>query len=177
MRATTWCGFAVLALLGSLPAQADPSPLPDKTVAAGMKRAKCSVPLKDAVADTDISFLTKPLKLLIVPCWRATYNAGSIVFVFDPKKPRQAKLLRFESWDGKKFTLEYSLSNAGFDPEIQMLFTTHKGRGVGDCGNHAKWRWTGIKFEMRGYWVKPDCDGEPFDDEYGQDKWRVFPKR
>jgi hypothetical protein len=49
-----------------------------------------------------------------------------------------------------------------------------KGRGAGDCGTIGEWKWTGSDFKLARYWSKPDCDGEPFDDDA---KWQVFPPK
>jgi uncharacterized protein DUF1176 len=95
--------------------------------------------------------------------------------VLDPAAPKKARLLSFQIYSQKKFVKTYQLSNADYDEKTHILGSFHKGRGVGDCGSIGEWKWTGADFKLTGYWLKEDCDGEPFDSD--SKKWRVFPRR
>ena len=95
----------------------------------------------------------------------------------DPDAPDKAQLVRFPIWSVAKKRLDwsYSLSNPDYDPATKKLGMGHKGRGMGDCGVTGQWKWTGKDFRLIGYWSKPNCDGNPFDDD--DRKWRVYPLR
>jgi hypothetical protein len=148
--------------------------VPPKLIAKALERAECSVPLKEAAASAELADLGKRLKLVAIPCWRAAYNFGSILFALDPADQDNARQLRFEIWSSKKFIAIYQLSNVDYDEKTQTLSSLHKGRGVGDCGSIGEWKWTGGNFKLTGYWFKEECDGTPFADDK---QWRVFPRR
>ena len=152
---------------------AEPVPVSHKAIEAGWKQAECSVELKDE-KERDGEDLGNGLKLVEVTCWRAAYQAGSILFAVDPKKPDEARLLRFQTWNGKKFEPAFSLTDPSYDPKTKKLTSAHKGRGVGDCGSIGNWAWSGSEFKMTAYWNKDKCDGKEFDTAK---RWQVFPKR
>ena len=153
--------------------QSEPS-VPLKLIERAFERDDCTVPLKEAAASAELAALGKRLKLVIIPCWRAAYNFGSILFVLDPADPNNVRQLKFEIWNGKKFISAYQLSNVSYDKKTRTLGSLHKGRGIGDCGSIGQWKWTGRNFKLTGYWLKEECDGESFEDNK---KWRVFPRR
>ena len=51
-------------------------PIPRNVITAAMKKADCSLPLKEALEGIDMSALDDKLKLVEVPCWRAAYRPG-----------------------------------------------------------------------------------------------------
>jgi len=154
------------------------NPVPRSAVTAALKRAQCSLPFKEAAEGINVEELDGKLKLVEVPCWRAAYQAGSILFVVDPAAPAKARLIRFEYWGGKKRSSTFSLTLPEFTAETKTLVSFNKGRGVGDCGSIGEWVWAGSDFKLTGFWVKDDCDGEPFADEgVDKDKWRVYPPK
>ena len=150
--------------------QDDPT-IPTSLIAKAFEGDDCTVPVGDAAA-ADVADLGKGLTLVTIPCWRAAYNFGSILFVLDPKAPEKARLLRFQVHDGKKLVTQKTLSNVSYDEKTRTLRAMHKGRGVGDCGSMGEWKWTGATFRLTGYWLKENCDGKPFEQVK---KWRVFP--
>jgi len=154
-----------------------PLPIPRNVIAAAMKKADCSLPLKDALAGIDLSELAGKLRLVEVPCWRAAYQDGSILFVLDPAAPAKAKLIQFQHWDGKKLGRTFTLTMPSFAADTKTLFSFHKGRGLGDCGSIHEWAWQRSDFKLTGVWIKDDCDGEPFDDDSDKEKWRVYPPK
>ncbi len=169
--------FAVIAL-GFVAAAAradDQIKIPFNVVEAGFKKAKCTNnDLQDE--ERTAEDLGGGLKLVEVYCWRAAYQAGSIYFAVDPKAPEKARLLRFHVWSSKakKLTISYSLTDPSFDPKTKGLGMGHKGRGAGDCGETGRWRWAGSDFMLIGYWEKPNCDGNTFDNSR---RWQVYPPR
>jgi len=169
--------FAVVAVAALIaPAQAnDPINIPFPTVQAAFKKGECSIELKDEPRE-EVQDLGNGLKLVEIYCWRAAYQAGSIFLAVDPKAPANARLLQFHEWSDRKNALIVvtALSNPGFDPVTKVMSAGHKGRGVGDCGTAAEWKWTGRDFMLLRYWIKEKCDGEPFDNDR---KWQVYPPR
>jgi len=163
-----------------LPAAAyaeDKTFLPRAVIAAGLKQADCDVPLEE-VTELDPDDLGDGLKLVQVSCWRAAYNFGSILFAVDPNARDQARLLQFDIVDEKgKLAKTYSIDLPDFDAKKKTLASYHKSRGVGDCGTIGEWRWTGRDFKLTGFWDKEKCDGELFDADAREAKWRVYPLR
>ena len=156
-----------------------PLPIPRNVITAAMKKADCSLPIKDALEGIDVSTLDDKLKLVEVPCWRAAYQAGSILFVLDPAAPAKARLLSFQHWNGKKIGPTLNLTMPSFEESTKVLSSFNKGRGLGDCGSIHEWAWERSDFKLTGAWVKNDCDGEPFDeaDEKDKEKWRIYPPK
>jgi hypothetical protein len=169
-----------VALAGGPTAEAETT-VPRAVIQAGMKKAKCDVPLADAVSDAEPADLGKGLKLIEVYCWRAAYNFGSIFFAYPAANPRKARVLAFHSpAKNDRLVPGFSLSNPDFSSEAGVMRSAHKGRGVGDCGEIGEWKWNGKDFTLKDYWRKEECDGEPFAAEEGdaaEDKWRVYPRR
>ena len=171
------CALLMLAIAPAGAMAETNNPVPRAAVTAGMKRADCSLPFKEAAEGIDVQDLEGKLKLVEVPCWRAAYQAGSIFFAVDPAAPGKARLLQFEYWGGKKRSTAFSLTLPDFTADTKTLMSFNKGRGVGDCGSIGEWVWAGSDFKLTGFWVKDDCDGEPFDEADDKDKWRVFPPK
>jgi Protein of unknown function (DUF1176) len=165
---------AVIALAQTARAS-DPIKIPFTVVQSVFKTAKCTIELQDEER-TEVEELGGGLKLVEIYCWRAAYQAGSIFLAVDPKAPEKARLLRFHEWssDRKRLISVYSLSNPSFDAAKKTMHMGHKGRGMGDCGVAGQWTWTGKDFMLTRFWNKPDCDGQPFDDDK---KWQVYPPR
>src|SRR5262245_584075 len=169
--------FAVLAvvLFAYTARAADPIKIPFKVIQAAFKQAECTTELQDEDR-SEVQELGGGLKLVEIYCWRAAYQAGSIFLAVDPKAPDKARLLRFHLWsdETKRLVVGSTLSNPNLDEEKKMMSAGHKGRGVGDCGTAGEWKWTGRDFMLMRFWSKPDCDGQPFDDDR---RWQVYPPR
>jgi hypothetical protein len=154
------------------------TPVPRATIAAGLGTAKCTVKLEEAMQEIgDVEELGGGLKFTTVPCWRAAYNFGYILFAYDPSKPKSARLLRFRVWEKNALTWQYALGLPSYDAEKKRLRSYYKGRGPSDCGSAGLWRWDGKDFVLESYWLKDDCDGGLFDPEEEPAKWRVFPPK
>ncbi len=176
MIKSTLVALAVLVAAGAS-AWAAPSPIPRNVITAAVKKADCSLALKDALEGINVSELDRKLKLVEVPCWRAAYQEGSILFVLDPAAPAKAKLIRLRHWDGKKLGSTFALTMPAFTADTKALSSFHKGRGLGDCGSIHEWVWERSDFKLTGVWIKDDCDGEPFEDADDKEKWRVYPPK
>lgn len=179
----TFLAALALALAGGAGAGEDVVALPDEVIAAGLAEADCDADAENDGRDgpLDVEALGGGLELVAVNCVRAAYNFTQIFFVVDPGVPGSARLLSFEQPGGDgEMTVTRSLFNAYYDPDARTMSESYKGRGVGDCGTVGRWAWNGRGFELKEYWSKPDCDGEPWDferdDEEAIRRWRVFPK-
>jgi len=167
---------AALALAIAPAAFADEHYLPRAVIAGGLKTADCDIPVEQ-VTELDPQDLGNGLKLVQVSCWRAAYNFGSILFAAAPDARDKARLLAFQTTDGKSFKQTYDLNLPEYDPKDKTLRSFFKGRGVGDCGSIGQWKWTGSEFKLTDYWLKSQCDGELFDVGEEGDKWRVYPPK
>ena len=107
-------------------------------------------------------------------CWRAAYNAGSILFAVPESRPQDAQLLTVEDWQNGRIRRAYSVSSPGYDAKTRTLEFHPQGRGAGDCGTIQEMKWTGWHFRLLNVWSKDNCDGEPFEWD-SRDKWQVFP--
>ncbi|MCW5680844.1 MAG: DUF1176 domain-containing protein [Xanthobacteraceae bacterium] len=166
---------ALLLLLMAAPLAAQNITLPSDVVASARKQAECEV--NDEEKDIEpAGALGSGLVLVEVPCWRAAYNFGSILFAVDPKDLSKARLLRFRTLGAKRKLIDtYQLSSPGYDEKQKILNSFHKGRGLGDCGTSGEWRWDGKDFVLTRYWHKEDCDGQSFDGD--EARYQVYPFR
>ncbi|MBA4790785.1 MAG: DUF1176 domain-containing protein [Rhizobiales bacterium] len=56
------------------------------------------------------------------------------------------------------------LVNSGLSDDGLTVDTFMMGRGIGDCGMHAAWVWTGDRFQLAFFAEMDDCRGVPMDD-------------
>ena len=156
-------------------AESDKLVLPRPIMELGLKKAHCTLPAEQArIIGTER--LSARLEIVEVTCWRAAYNAGSILFAVPESRPQDAQLLTVERWQDGRIQRSYSVSSPGFDAKTRTLSSTHKARGAGDCGTIQEMKWTGWHFRLLNVWSKDNCDGEPFEWD-SRDRWQVFPKQ
>ena len=154
-------------------ANTDKPVLPRPIVAAALKKAHCTLPLREAeVIGTER--LSSRLEIVEVSCWRADENAGSILFAVPESRPQDAQLLTVEKWQDGQIRRSYSVSSPAYDAKTRTLSSTYKARDAGDCGTIQEMKWTGWHFRLLNAWSKVNCDGEPFEWD-SRDKWQVFP--
>ena len=167
-------GAAVLTVsLISSSATTDKPVLPRPIVEAALKKAHCTLPVREAeVIGTER--LSPRLEIVEVPCWRAVENAGSILFAVPESRPQDAQLLTVERWQNGQIRRSYSVSSPGYDAKTRTLSSTYKARGTGDCGTIQEMQWTGWHFRLLNAWSKDNCDGELFEWD-SREKWQVFP--
>ena len=151
------------------PAFAEPVKIPHSVIEAAWKQAKCDVDLKDE--ERQAESLGRGLLIIEVYCWRAAYQAGSIFFAADPNAPEKARLLKFPTWNGKRLVSDLSITSAEYGTKDRTMGSFHKGRGVGDCGSVAYWKWSGTDFKLTKQFRKANCDGNPFDESR---RWQVY---
>jgi hypothetical protein len=156
-------------------ADGDKPVLPRPILEMGLKKAGCTLQADQArIIGTER--LSPRLEIVEVTCWRAAYNAGSILFAVPEHRPQAAQLLAIESWQDGRIQHSYSVSSPGFDARTRTLSSTHKARGAGDCGVIQEMKWTGWYFRLLNAWRKDTCDGEPFEWD-SRDNWQVFPNQ
>jgi len=69
---------------------------------------------------------------------------------------------------------DYSITSPEYGSKDRTMGSFHKGRGVGDCGSVAYWKWSGKDFKLTKQWRKANCDGNPFEESR---RWQVYPKK
>ncbi|MCL2020914.1 MAG: DUF1176 domain-containing protein [Betaproteobacteria bacterium] len=80
--------------------------------------------------DLKATRLTETKMLLSGLCWRAAYNAGSCFWIINSKPPYQPIIV---TADGESFA-------------DRTIYSSHKGRGLGDCRSSDEWTWEGKQF-------------------------------
>jgi hypothetical protein len=105
--------------------------------------------------------------LYIIPCFAGAYNVAYRLYLVRNDEIDKARTLYFANfsetlgWYGSD-----TLINASFDPESKTLASFGKGRGLGDCGNAARYRWDGFDFRMIDYRAWDQCDGSRRPDQW-----------
>jgi hypothetical protein len=84
----------------------------------------------DAEREVTVARLDDHELLVSTTCWTAAYNGGTGYWVVDAAPPHAAVLV---TTDGSDYA----------DGEIRA---DQKGRGIGDCWYHERWRWDGHAF-------------------------------
>ncbi len=114
-----------------------------------------NVPPQLTVFDRDLGY-----ELWMVPCWLAAYNAGSAAVVVKTGEPAFAIAVAFEPPPGGPTEWADSLTFPSVDLATGDILSFHKGRGPGDCGTYAQYRWDGREtVRLIEYREKDDCDG------------------
>jgi hypothetical protein len=169
-------GVAMLTVaLTTSVAGVDKPALPGPVIEAGLKKAGCTVPARQAeIVGTER--LSPRLAIVEVTCWQAATNNGSILFAVPEHRPQDAQLLMVESWRDGRVRQGYSVASPGFDAKTRTLSSMHMARGEGDCGTIQEMKWTGWHFRLLNVWSKNKCDGEPFEWD-SREQWQVFPQR
>lgn len=134
-------------------------------LAAAVRKAKAGV-LEDAGCDApandEAAALTDTDALVLLECESAAYQEGSLVFRVPRDAPEKAQLLRFSTIPGEAPLDELWL--AGYDAASGELAHHGKGRGLGDCGDDARWLFDGKAFHLLDDREMRRCGGLDFDD-------------
>lgn len=89
--------------------------------------------------------------LALLPCGNGAYNFSSVAFIIRGSKVETAD---FDYLGDAEL-----LTNAGWDPKKSELSTYSKGRGVGDCGESARYIWDGTSFRAIEVREMDECRG------------------
>jgi len=115
-------------------------------------------------ADERASWRLGPdLVLWSLPCTLGAYNLDSLFFLSDAHggsiRPAPIPVIATPESNEPGANPPYSLINADFDPKTMVLNAFEKGRGIGDCGDLARFLWDGRTFQPLEYDYMPECRG------------------
>ena len=97
--------------------------------------------------------------LAIVPCMLHAYQASSIAVVLgDGGRWRPAPLERRFAAQMGEGQPEW-MTEPDYDPKARSLWTSYKGRGLGDCGGTESYVWDGQRFRLAYLEVMHRCGG------------------
>lgn len=92
----------------------------------------------DARQSIDIATLTPTKVLVSTLCWRGAYNEGYGYWVMNKNLTGSAE----------------NVTTAASDFDQGIIYSSQKGRGIGDCWSIAQWVWNGQKFvQSEDYWT------------------------
>lgn len=157
---------------GAKPASAVPAPPPvpqvravrptgvaatlDTTLPTDLKRqAGCDeAEGETATGEVTTAALGGGKTLVLLPCMSGAYNSVSTPFVVESGRATPAVFDHEAGGDAVAFD---GLVNAHFDAATGVLETRAKGRGIGDCGNSARYAWDGAQFRLIEAREMPQC--------------------
>lgn len=123
----------------------------------------------------EIDDLGHGFKLYLIPCGQGAYQAGFSGY-YAKADLSDIEPLIVVDWDDQVGLVANSyLMEAGYDAKKGLLYTSAKGRGIGDCGQSGIWKvivddYT-VKTKIVELRSKPKCDGKMTD-------WPiVFPRK
>jgi hypothetical protein len=154
---------------------ADKSVLPRPVLEAGLKKAHCTLPPRQAeIIGTEK--LSSTLRIVEVSCWKTSTNDGSILFAVPVGQPQLAQLVAVDRWRDGKVQPGFSVASPGYEANTRTLSSTYKANADGDCGTIQEMKWSGWHFELLNVWRKDKCDGQAFEWD-GRERWQVFPQQ
>jgi len=116
------------------------------------------------------SQLDKDRRLYILPCRLAAYNVVYRAYLVHQRNYAEPRPLHFAEYsDTFGWTGTDVLINSSWDEKTRTLSSFRKGRGLGDCGSAATYRWLNIAFKMIQYRYWGKCDGSR-----APEKWPVI---
>ena len=95
-----------------------------------------------------------------VECYRGAYNLGRAYWITG-ENGADARPMLFPFAEGEPGN---QLTGGVYDPETREMESASLGRGIGDCGTHARWRWTGEAFVLIHQATMEVCAGMSPDD-------------
>jgi hypothetical protein len=119
--------------------------------------ADCDIDSSGEAPETQADRLDERDALVLVECYRAAYQAGYRVFRVPIAHPENVRMLVLPSYPGGQ--AEEILTDAEYDPGKATLSHFAKGRGIGDCGEHAQWTFDGRDFVLTAMASEPNCPG------------------
>ncbi len=121
----------------------------------------CGLVDRDSTA-TSLKFFTYPLgqktRLYGILCDGGSYNTSFAIYLVRDKNYHNAQRLYFPAYSKEQgWSGQNTLANASYDPDTRILGSTTRYDAQKDCGNKAKYLWTGHSFRLQEYWVKEKC--------------------
>lgn len=104
-------------------------------------------------------------ELWAVPCGSGAYNVSHNWYVTGPggRDPRPAPLPGTAGPGADPVRPDNVTVNGDYDPQSRTLSAFAKARGIGDCGTHQTWVWTGDRFALTMESTMGNCAGVPSD--------------
>jgi len=99
--------------------------------------------------------------LYVLGCEMYAYNSQERAYIVDPNGAITDVWVAEIDFKGN-FTATNSLMGSDYDPASQLLYTFQKGRGIGDCGSAASYKYSAEeeKFILTEARIKDNCDGD-----------------
>lgn len=123
-----------------------------KAQAEALDDAGCDAPSND-----EAYALTDDDALVLIECMSAAYQEGSLAFRVPRTAPAKAVPLHFDTIPGN--APQDMLWLAGYDVASGVLAHHAKGRGLGDCGDDARWQFDGSAFHLLEFRQMQRCGG------------------
>jgi hypothetical protein len=136
--------------------------VPAAILARHLAKSECE-PLEGGLLDSRLASaaaLSDNKMLYVIPCFAGAYNIAYRLYVVRNGDVATMRTLYFANysqslgWYGSD-----TLINVSYEPEAGILRAFGKGRGLGDCGNAAVYRWEDFDFKMIEYRAWDRCDG------------------
>lgn len=97
--------------------------------------------------------------LLLLPCGAGAYNASTVPFI--AAQTNAGRSITLAKLDDIPATADGPpmLINGGYDPKTRSIDSYGKGRGLGDCGDGARYIWDGTMFRLIEATSMSECRG------------------
>ncbi|MDB5505839.1 MAG: hypothetical protein JWR75_477 [Devosia sp.] len=145
-------------------ADTDPAVVPVALLDRHRADPECR-PLEDIANGRDfyVDVLDADYTVYILPCDSYAYNFTSKVYIggFDEFTPVYFAEYGVLGWTGTSVVFF-----ADYDSDTNTLYSSYKGRGLGDCGSQGIWEWAEYGFRMVEFRYKGECDGDTDPDPY-----------
>jgi hypothetical protein len=136
--------------------------VPAEILALHLAKSECE-PLEGGLLDSRLASaaaLSDNKMLYVIPCFAGAYNIAYRLYVVRNDDVATMRALYFANyskslgWYGSD-----TLINVSYETETGILRAFGKGRGLGDCGNAAVYRWMDFDFKMLEYRAWDRCNG------------------
>ena len=115
--------------------------------------------------------------LMELACTKAAYNPINLYVLYDETtQPPRAEILKFKAWphaccdcapsEFPELAEVDRVFGRRFDPIQRQLFTLAKCRGMGDCGDWARYAFPNGRPVLREFWAQTACDGAALGEAY-----------
>jgi hypothetical protein len=170
--------LCLVALPGAFASAAElPEAVTGTFLRSALLNAACEADYADARDSAMVHEMSANHRLVDIPCRYEddrNPNHRSLMFLVDLRGP-EPETVALAPPDGKSAGL---VANAEVDERRKLVLSATFRSAKRDCGTIGRWRFNGTAFELRDFFVKTACDGEPFDvSNRAVEKWRVFPEK
>lgn len=127
---------------------------------ASLLKNECEADLGGATDQAEP--LNASTALVMLECSRGAYQSAYLLFRASRTEVGMANLLTLPLPPGVPTVENDSFEGVvepGYDTRKATLSVSSKGRGLGDCGTHAEWRFDGVNFAPSMYQQQNKCGG------------------